>query len=232
MQILCVRGLWWLGFFFFFVAFLFVSRYGIDRVFENRTNHTLIYNMGASATQVSILASTSYKSKDRGRKLTVGTATVVGKGWNQFLGAGAFTDRLIEYLADVVNAEHLSAKGQDVRTMVRPMAKLRKGADKVKEVLSANEDFVLFIESLTRDLDFRTVVERSTLEEVAADLIEAVAQPVHDALAAAKLTLDDIDAVEVVGGGVRIPAVQAQLRKLFAPYVHTAFALCGGRIAL
>ena len=96
--------------------------------------------------------------------------------------------------------------------MVRPMAKLRKGANKVKEVLSANEEFVLFIESLTPSIDFRQVIKRTTLEELAADLLNRVTDPIDAALAAAKLTVEDIDEVEIIGGGVRIPSVQQRLR--------------------
>lgn len=186
-------------------------QYGIDRVYENKT-YTLIFNMGAAGTQATVLASTSYKGRDRGQKKQIGLATAVGKGWDMHLGAGAFTDRLVQHLADIANAEYMK-DGQDVRNIVRAMAKLRKGAQKTKEVLSANDNFVLFIESLTPDIDFRTVVQRATMEEISADLLDRVTPVIARALEAAKISVEDLDEVEIIGGGVRIPAVQTRLRE-------------------
>ena len=247
-------------------------QYGIYRVVENQTQHTLIYNMGSTGTQVSIVASTSYKGRDRGVKKDIGLSTVVGKGWDATLGGAAFTDRALDLLVKVVNEKHMNVSGRghvhartghrsvaffpvptptptptptrfrpvhrlrddadglcfvvvarlqggDIRSYVRPMAKLRKGAHKTKEVLSANEEFVLFIESLTPEIDFRTIVARAEFEAASSDLLDRVTGPIASALAAAKLSLEDIDEVEVIGGGVRIPAVQARLKALFGEYV-------------
>ena len=85
-------------------------RYGIDRVFENGTHHTLIYNMGAAGTQVSVLESTAYKGKDRGHTKMIGMATIVGKGWDATLGAAAFTDLMTQHLADIVNKEYMKVR--------------------------------------------------------------------------------------------------------------------------
>lgn len=105
------------------------------------------------------------------------------------------------------------------------MAKLRKGANKVKEVLSANEEFVLFIESLTPSIDFRSVVKRSTLEKLASDLLDRVTGPIDAALAAANISVGDINEVEIIGGGVRIPAVQERLRATFGECVTRRFCV-------
>ena len=52
---------------------------------------------------------------------------------------------------------------------------------------------------------------RAQLEELCDDLMERAVAPVHAALKAANLTLDDVNAIELIGGGMRVPKVQTGL---------------------
>ena len=47
------------------------------------------------------------------------------------------------------------------------------------------------------------------------DLFDRVLTPVQDALAMANITAEDIDQVEIIGGGVRIPKIQELLKEFF-----------------
>ena len=49
---------------------------------------------------------------------------------------------------------------------------------------------------------------REQLENLCSDLFERVTQPIERALAASKLTLDDIGHIIIVGAGTRMPRVQ------------------------
>ena len=60
-----------------------------------------------------------------------------------------------------------------------------------------------------------TKVTRAEFEEASADLFARVTKPIDQALASAGLTLDDIHAVELLGGGVRMPKVKQQLEDYF-----------------
>src|SRR5215813_9600013 len=59
-----------------------------------------------------------------------------------------------------------------------------------------------------------TTLTRAKFDQLTADLVERTAGPVRQAIADAKLTVADLDEVILVGGSTRIPAVQAQVRKL------------------
>lgn len=52
---------------------------------------------------------------------------------------------------------------------------------------------------------------REQLENLCSDLFERVTQPIERALAASKLTLDDIGHIIIVGAGTRMPKVQEVL---------------------
>jgi hypoxia up-regulated 1 len=63
-------------------------------------------------------------------------------------------------------------------------------------------------------VDFRAKITREELESISKDLIERVPGPVHSVIKDAKLSLEDISSLVLVGGGVRVPAVQASLTVL------------------
>jgi molecular chaperone DnaK len=64
-------------------------------------------------------------------------------------------------------------------------------------------------------LHLSATLTRAKFEGLVADLIEATAAPCRRALADADVTAEDIDAVILVGGQTRMPAVQALVRDLF-----------------
>jgi hypoxia up-regulated 1 len=191
-------------------------QYGISRIFPNETHTVLIYNMGASSTQVSIFDFTTYVMKKGSKNQTFGQFQTVGKAWDEYLGGFAYDLKLVEFMADEFNKMKIRKGKKDVRQTPRAMAKIRKSAEKVKKVLSANKKYPITIESLCDDMDFRgTTITREQFETLASDLFERVLTPVEKALEMANKTIDQITQVEIVGGGVRIPKVQELLADFF-----------------
>mmetsp|Transcript_25466 Transcript_25466/g.42935 ORF Transcript_25466/g.42935 Transcript_25466/m.42935 type:complete len:993 (+) Transcript_25466:61-3039(+) len=191
--------------------------FAIDRVFEE-PNHVLFYNMGAGTTQVMIAKYSSIVVKEAGKNKTIGQFEVVGKAWDDSLGGFDFDLVITEILADRFNAiwnKKKSGAGKDVREFTRPMTKLRVEATKLREILSANQEMSYKAEQLHADTDMYTKITRSEFEEASADLFDRVTLPIDQALASAGLTLEDINAVELLGGGVRMPKVKQKLENYF-----------------
>ena len=95
------------------------------------------------------------------------------------------------------------------------MAKIRASAKKMKEVLSANEQIPLVIPSLHDDMDFSLPMSRTKLNDVASSVFAALVDPILMALKAANCTADDVDSIEIIGGGVRVPKVQETIKDWF-----------------
>jgi len=187
------------------------TQFGIDRLYENDTN-VLVYNMGATATQATLFRFGTYKSRDGSVR---GSAVAIGKGWDETLGGDALDRLLVEHAADIFNAKYQKRLGADVRTLARPMAKLVKAIANVKQVLSANLEFPVSVESMATteagDIDFRTSITRETLVGLAAGLIKRVAGPALQACRAAGVDPVDVEVVEIIGGSIRVPAFQDAL---------------------
>jgi len=190
--------------------------YGLDRTFETPSN-VVYFNMGSGSIQVTIVTHSSYTSKEGGKNKTVGQFEVLGKGWDSSLGGFNFDVRLAELLADRFNVVwgKKGGKGKDLRDYPLPMTKLRLQAGKVKEILSANNEFPVSAEQLHEDTDLRTKVSRADFEAACEDLFARITLPIDQALLNANLTASDITAVEMLGGGVRMPRVKKILDSYF-----------------
>lgn len=193
--------------------------YGIDGNFE-QPHTVLFYNMGANSVQVSIVTYSSYNVKEAGKNKTINQFEVIGKAWDTSLGGFAFDVKLAEMLADRFNVNWNKKKGgegKNLRDFPRPMTRLRVEATKVKEVLSANNEIPVKAEQLHADVDLNTKVTRADLEEACADLFARITIPIQSALDMANISLAEVNAVEMLGGGVRMPKVKKILEEFFKP---------------
>ena len=95
----------------------------------------------------------------------------------------------------------------DVRDNTKALRRLFKESVKIKDVLSANKQTLVKIPELH---DYDTVkfdLQRTQFEEASSHLLDRVRAPLDSVLEKAGLTIEDIDAIELLGGGIRVPKV-------------------------
>ncbi|XP_075460319.1 hypoxia up-regulated protein 1 isoform X2 [Ascaphus truei] len=184
--------------------------YGVFRRKDiNATAQSIMfYDMGSRSTSCTIVTYQTVKTKDSGSQPQL---QIRGVGFDRTLGGLEIDLRLRDYLAKLFNEQKKSKK--DVRENHRAMAKLLKEANRVKTILSANNDHMAQIEGLMDDIDFKAKVSRQVLEDLCVDLFQRVSAPVQQALSSAEMSLDEIDQVILVGGATRVPKVQEFLLK-------------------
>jgi hypoxia up-regulated 1 len=189
--------------------------FGMDKQYEE-AQVIIFYNLGASSLQVSVIKFHTYEipeGKYSKKTKTVGSIEVLGKAWDETLGGQSFDHLLVEYMADHFNREWRHARGheKDIRDVPRAMTKIRLQANKVKHVLSANNEIPIHIDSLYDDMALSMHMTRSQFEALCADLAERATIPVEAAVKAANMTMADVTGIELIGGGMRVPSVQAKL---------------------
>lgn len=74
-------------------------------------------------------------------------------------------------------------------------------------MLSANKVTQVKLGELVDYVTLKTAIAREDFELRAEHLFDRVLAPVEEALLAANLTIEDIDQVELVGGGIRVPKI-------------------------
>lgn len=109
----------------------------------------------------------------------------------------------------------------DVRTNSKALYRLRLTCERVKKILSANSQAPVNVECLMNDKDVSSMIDRPGFEALVEPLLNRIEGPVLRALEAAGITKDQVDAVEIVGGTTRIPAVKQRIGVLFGKDVST-----------
>ncbi|KAF1347412.1 heat shock protein 70-like protein-like protein [Lizonia empirigonia] len=179
----------------------------------------LVFDMGAGSTSATVLQFQGKTIKDVGkRNKTVQEVNVLGSSWDRTLGGDALNSLIVD---DMVNTflelpavKSASITAEKVNTHGRTAAKLFKEAERIRQVLSANQATQAFFEALFEDIDLKYKLDRTKFEKLAAEVSARVDAPIKKALEAAGLTIKDIDSVIVHGGATRTPFVQARLEAL------------------
>ena len=177
----------------------------------------LVYDMGAGSARATILRFQGRTVKDVGKfNKTIQEVNIMGVGWDRQLGGDALNAVIVnDMVSQFVETKKIKAMGttaEHVREHGRTMAKLWKEAERLRQVLSANTETSASFEGLFyEDVNFKYKLSRANFEELASAYADRVPGPIRKALAAAKLTIADLESVILHGGAVRTPFVQKQL---------------------
>lgn len=167
--------------------------YGLDRLGEKA--RVAVYDLGGGTFDLSIL------------EMQDGIFQVLATHGDTRLG-GDDLDRL---LLDFV-MEHSGVPAVDQVTRVRLTAE----AERVKQVLSDEEETAFRVPFYDGSRSLEQSISRADLERLAVPWIARTMRLCRQALADASLKAGDLDAVIVVGGSTRMPAVRRAVAELFA----------------
>lgn len=140
-----------------------------------------------------------------------GELTVKSTAYDRHFGGRDFDKAIVDTLA----IEFKEKYKIDIRTNPKAMVRVAAAAEKLKKILSANQQAPVNIESLMNDVDVQSVMSREDLEKLVEPLLQRATAPLEAALAEAKLTIEDIDIVELVGGCTRVPALKERIQQFF-----------------
>ncbi|XP_009875097.1 PREDICTED: heat shock protein 105 kDa isoform X2 [Apaloderma vittatum] len=173
---------------------------------EEKPRIVVFVDMGHSAFQVSACAFNKSKLK------------VLGTAFDPFLGGRNFDGKLVDYFC----AEIKSKYKLDPKAKVRALLRLYQECEKLKKLMSSNStDIPLNIECFMNDTDVSGKMNRSQFEELCADLLQRIEVPLISLMEQTQLKVEDVTAVEIVGGATRIPAVKERIAKFFGKDVST-----------
>jgi len=173
--------------------------YGLDK----KANETiLVFDLGGGTFDVSIL--------DVGE----GVFEVKSTAGDSHLGGDDFDQKIVDYLATEFSKEH----GIDLRKDGKALQRLKDAAERAKIELSSSvstEINMPFIAAVDNEpVHLETTLTRAKFEEICQDLLKRIESPVKSALSDAKLKLEQIDEVILVGGSTRMPMVQDLVKRL------------------
>ncbi|HSH55324.1 MAG TPA: molecular chaperone DnaK [Candidatus Limnocylindrales bacterium] len=176
--------------------------YGLDKG-GKKDEKIAVYDLGGGTFDVSIL------------ELGDGVFEVKSTNGDTHLGGADFDRALVNYFVAEFKKEH----GIDISDDKAAMQRLRDEAEKAKIELSTAQEVDINLPFLTADADgpkhFEHKLTRSKLENLVGELVDKTAEPCEKALKDAGLKASEIDAIVLVGGMTRMPAVQEKVKKIF-----------------
>ena len=140
-----------------------------------------------------------------------GELTVLATAFDRHFGGRNIDKALIDHFADVFKEKYKI----DIYTNAKAYFRVAAAVEKLKKVLSANAQAPINVESVMNDVDASSMLKREGLEELIQPLLDRITVPLEEALAEAKLTKDDIDAIELVGGSTRVPSLKECISEFF-----------------
>jgi molecular chaperone DnaK len=174
--------------------------YGLDKKEEMTI---AVFDLGGGTFDVSIL------------DLGDGVFEVKSTNGDTFLGGEDFDQKIIDYVAD----EFKKDQGIDLRSDKMALQRLKEAAEKAKCELSSSMETDVNLPFITADQSgpkhLNIKLSRAKLESICADLINRLVAPCQTALKDAGMSASEIDEVILVGGMIRMPAVQEKVKEIF-----------------
>jgi molecular chaperone DnaK len=179
--------------------------YGLDKKSDEKI---AVFDLGGGTFDVSIL------------EIGDGVFEVKSTNGDTHLGGDDFDLRLIDYLADEFKKEN----GIDIRSDKMALQRLKEAAEKAKMELSTALQTDVNLPFITADANgpkhLNIKLTRAKFESLVSDLLDNLERPCMTALKDAGLTASQIDEVILVGGMIRMPAVQDRVKKIFGKEPH------------
>jgi molecular chaperone DnaK len=177
--------------------------YGLEK--EKADQTILVFDLGGGTFDVSVL------------EIGDGVFEVKSTAGDNHLGGDNWDKAIVEWLV----AEFKKDQGVDLAADKNSLQRLYEAAEKAKIELSSTQEtqinlpFITAVEGQPKHLDLK--LSRSKLNELTADLLERVVDPVKRALDDADASIDH---VVLVGGMSRMPAVRDKVKELTGKDPH------------
>ena len=164
--------------------------YGLD---QKKEGTFVIYDLGGGTFDVSIL------------KLHKGVFEVLATNGHPHLGGDDFDQVIATLIKDQNQIKDLTH--EDKRSLITHAKHLKESLTQVKE---ASIQF-----KLSNDKEISFTLNHDTFIKETLNLVQQTIQPIRRALSDAKLTIESVDGVVMVGGATRMPHIQSAIKTFF-----------------
>ncbi|MFH1845706.1 MAG: molecular chaperone DnaK [bacterium] len=174
--------------------------YGLEKKKEETV---AVFDLGGGTFDISIL------------EIGDDVFSVLATNGDTHLGGDDFDQRIIDHLVETFIHQEAIDLSKDPMALQR----LKEAAERAKCELSTSSQTEINLPFITADASgpkhFTLTLTRAKFESLVEDLVERTTKPCLACLQDAGLKPENIDEVILVGGSIRIPAVQQKVQEIF-----------------
>ncbi|HWF43374.1 MAG TPA: Fe-S protein assembly chaperone HscA [Candidatus Kapabacteria bacterium] len=174
--------------------------YGLDK---KNDGTVAVYDLGGGTFDISIL------------KIKNGIFEVLSTNGDTYLGGDDIDRRLMELF--ITQIGHLNPTFEPTPEQIQ---KIRTIAEQAKIDLTTLQHVTIEIDLPESGVAYRRNLTLDEFKRIAKTVIDRTRKPCEDAIRDAKLQIDDIDEVVLVGGATRMPMVKALVKEIFQRKPH------------
>ena len=179
--------------------------YGLDK---KKDEHIAVYDLGGGTFDISLLS------------IGDGVFEVLATNGDTHLGGDDFDERVMNWIIDDFKKE----SGIDLKKQPDALQRIKEESEKAKIALSSAMEYEINLPFITADASGpKHIVKKLTrakLEQLCDDLIDRTIKPVEAALRDAKIEMNKVDELVLVGGMTRMPKVIETAGKLIGKAPH------------
>jgi len=179
--------------------------YGLDK---KKNEVIAVYDLGGGTFDISVL------------EVGDGVFQVRSTNGDTFLGGDDFDQRIMDFLID----EFKRSNNIDLHNDRQALQRLKEASEKAKIELSTVQQTEINLPYITADASgpkhLVMTLTRAKLEQLTGDLVQRTLEPIRHALTDAGLKASDINEIVLVGGMIRMPAVQEAVKREFGREPH------------
>ncbi|MDR1264626.1 MAG: molecular chaperone DnaK [Propionibacteriaceae bacterium] len=180
--------------------------YGLDKASAEQT--VLVFDLGGGTFDVSLL------------DISEGVFEVKATNGDNRLGGDDWDQRVVDWLVKEFKNTH----GVDLSKDKMARQRLQEAAERAKIELSSAQETQINLPYITASsegpLHLDTKLSRAEFQRMTRDLLDRCRAPFNKVIADAKISVDKIDQVILVGGSTRMPAVTELVKELAAKEPH------------
>ena len=180
--------------------------YGLDK--EEHDQTILVYDLGGGTFDVSVL------------EIGEGVFEVKSTSGDTELGGDDWDQAVIDWMV----TEFKNDNGIDLSADPMALQRLKEAAEKAKIELSSAQATEINLPFITASdagpLHLQKNLTRSEFQKMTEDLVERTKAPFHQAIKDAGIKVGDLDHVIMVGGSIRMPAIQELVHELTGKEPH------------
>ena len=173
----------------------------------DKSEKICVFDLGGGTLDVSIL------------DIGDGTFEVVSTSGDNKLGGDDWDNVIADWIRAQIKIEY----NQDINDKMA-LQRYKDAAEKAKIELSSSLEATISLPFIgmgaNGPISFEKVLTRAKFEELTKHLLDRCVTPLQKAIQDAKMTYNDIDEVLLIGGSIRMPAVQALVSRITGKKVN------------